>query len=234
MSAMILFVHGMLSNVGIWTPLIKFFNEREFSCKAVDLKKGLNLRKVHFQDYVDKVKDVTTEENILIGHSMGGLIVQKVAEEIDIKAGVAICSAAPKGVRYRGKIILSSAKYAPQVIIGMPFKQDYGYIRKYMLVGIEEEKARKVYNQMEKQSAKVTYELGMNRITVNEKKVRCPLLFIATKQDRISPPELIRRLADKYDAEYKLYEGCHHFFSNDNWQEIAEAIYNYITKASNP
>ena len=222
----------MLANADRWNPLINYFNERNFSCKAVNLKEGLNLRKAHFQDYVNKVKDIATKDDIVIGHSMGCLIVQKVAEEADIKGGVAICSAAPKGVKYPGDIVLSSAKYAPQVIMGMPFKQDYRYIRKYMLVGIEEAKARSIYEKLEKQSAIVTYELGMNRITVDEKKVRCPLFFIATKQDGISPPELVQRLADKYNAEYKLYDGCHHFFSNNNWREIAEGIHNFITKIS--
>jgi len=230
---MLLFIHGMLSNADIWDPIINYFNKRDFSCKAINLKEGLNLKKVHFQDYVDKVKTIATKQDIAIGHSMGGLIVQKVAEEIDIKAGVAICSAAPKGVKYRGSIVLSSAKYAPQVIRGVPFKQDYRYIRKYMLVGIEEEKAKNIYKKLEKQSAFVTYELGMNRISVDEKKVRSPLFFIATRQDGISPPDLVKRIADKYHAEYKLYDGCHHFFSNDNWQEMAEGIHNFITRLRN-
>lgn len=227
---MLIFVHGMLSNADVWRPIINYFNERNFSCKAVNLKEGLNLRKVHFQDYVDKVKAMATEDDIVIGHSMGGLIVQKVAEEANIKGGVAICSAAPKGVKFRGGIVLSSAKYAPNVIMGRPFKEDYRYARKYMLVGIEEEKAKSIYEKLEKQSAIVTYELGMNRIAVDEKKVRCPLFFIATKQDGICTPELVKRLAEKYNAEYGLYDGCHHFFCNSNWRDIAEGIHNFITK----
>lgn len=227
---MLIFVHGMLSNADVWTPLINYFNERGFSCKAVNLKAGLNLRKTHLQDYVNRVKEIATKDDIVIGHSMGGLIVQKVAEESDIKGGVAICSAAPKGVKYRGGIVLSSAKYAPQVIMGIPFKQDYRYVRKYMLIGIEEEKAKSIYEKLEKQSAFVTYELGMNRIIVDEKKVRCPLFFIGTKNDGICPPELVKRLADKYHAEYNISDGCHHFFSNDNWKEIAESIHKFIIK----
>lgn len=227
---MLVFVHGMLSNADVWHPVIDYFNERGFSCKAVNLKEGLNLRKACIQDYVDKVKAMVTENDIVIGHSMGGLIVQKVAEEASIKGGVAICSAAPKGVKFRGDIVLSSAKYALKVIMRKPFKEDYPFIRKYMLVGIEEEKARNIYEKLEEQSAIVTYELGMNRIVVDEKKVKCPLLFIATKQDGICAPELVKRIADKYNAEYRLYDGCHHFFCNNNWRDIAEGIHNFISK----
>ena len=225
---MLVFVHGMLSNADVWNPFLDYFSERGFSCKAVNLKEGLNLRKVHFRDYVDKVKAMVTEEDIIIGHSMGGLIVQKVAEETTIKGGVAICSAPPKGIKFSGRIVLSSSKYALKVIMRKPFKEDYSYIKKYMLVGVEEEKAKNIYEKLEKESAIVTYELGMNRIAVDEKKVNCPLLFIATKKDRLCTPEVVKRIAEKYNAEYKLYDGCHHFFCNINWRDIAKEIYKFI------
>jgi len=227
---MLIFVHGMLSSAEVWHPVIDYFIEKGFSCKAVDLREGLNLRRVHIQDYVDKVKAMATEDDIVIGHSMGGLIVQKVAEEADIRGGVAICSAAPKGVKFRGGIVLASAKYAPKVIMGQPFKEDYEYVRKYMLVGVKEEDAKSIYEKLGKESAIVTYELGMNRIAVNEKKVNCPLLFIATKNDRLCAPELVKRIAEKYNAEYRLYDGCHYFFYNDNWRNIAMGIYDFIIK----
>jgi pimeloyl-ACP methyl ester carboxylesterase len=227
---MLIFVHGMLSNADVWHSVVHYFNERGFLCKTVDLKKGLDLRKTCIQDYVNKVKAMVTEDDIVIGHSMGGLIVQKVAEEATIKGGVAICSAAPKGVKFRGAIVLASAKYAPKVIRGKPFKQDYRYVKKYMLVGVEEEDARNIYEKLEEESAIVTHELGRNKIAVDETKVNCPLLFIAAEKDKICAPELIKRIADKYNAEYRLYDCCHHFFCNNNWQDIAEEILDFINK----
>jgi len=227
---MLVFVHGMLANADVWRPLTNYFNERNFSCTAVNLREGLDLRKACIQDYVDKVKAMVTEDDIVVGHSMGGLIVQKVAEEASIKGGVAICSAAPKGVKYRGGIVLASAKYALKVIRGKPFKEDYRYVRNYMLVGVEEEEARNIYEKLEEESAIVTHELGRNKIAVDETKISCPLLFIATTKDRLCSPELVKRIAEKYDAEYRLYEGCHHFFCNNNWRDIADKIHNFITK----
>ena len=225
---MLIFAHGMLANADVWDPVIDYFTERNFSCKAVNLREGLNLRKARIQDYVNKVKAMVTEDDVVIGHSMGGLIVQKVAEETTIKGGVAICSAAPKGVKYRGDIVLASAKYAPKVILRKPFKEDYQYVRKYMLVGIGEEEARNIYEKLEEESAIVTHELGRNKIAVDETKVKCPLLFIATTNDRLCSPELVKRIAEKFDAEYRLYEGCHHFFCNSNWRDIAEGIHEFI------
>ena len=89
---MLIFIHGINANADEWQPLLKYFNNRKFSCEAVNLREGLDLRKTHFQDYVIKVKAMVTPNDILIGHSMGGLIVQKIPEETTIKGGIAICS----------------------------------------------------------------------------------------------------------------------------------------------
>ena len=124
--------------------------------------------------------------------------------------------------------MISSAKFTLKVIRGKPFKADYRYVRKYMLVGVEEEVAKHIYEEMEEESARVTHELGRNLIEVDETKVKCPLLFIATTNDGICAPELVKRIAEKYNASYRIYEGCHHFFCNSNWQEIAEGIYEFI------
>ena len=228
---MLIFVHGMLSTADVWSPLIGYFKDRGFLCNSIELKEGLDLKHVRIQDYVDKVKAIATENDIVIGHSMGGLIMQKVAEEASIRAGVAICSAAPKGIKFRGEIVLDSAKYALNVIWGKPFKEDYQYVKKYMLVGVEEEKAKSIYKNLVKQSAIVTHELGRNKIAIDETKVNCPLLFIATKNDRICTPILVQQLAEKYGAEYRVCDGCHHFFCNSSWRGIAEEIHNFIKKS---
>jgi pimeloyl-ACP methyl ester carboxylesterase len=220
----------MLSNADVWQPLITYFNKKQYQCKAVNLREGFDLRKTCFQDYVDKVKALVAEDDIAIGHSMGGLIVQKIAEEITIKGGVCICSASPKGIKFRGDIVLSSLKYVPKVILKKPFKEEYPFIRKYMLVGLEENKAKKIYETLVEESAIVTHEIARNKIAVNEKNVTCPLFFVATKSDRVCPADMVKKMAEKYNAEYKLYDGCHHFFSNSNWSDIAEGVNSFITK----
>jgi pimeloyl-ACP methyl ester carboxylesterase len=227
---MLIFIHGMLSNADVWQPFITYFTKKKYSCTAVNLREGLDLTKTRFHDYVDKVKKLMREDDIVIGHSMGGLIVQKIAEETMIKGGVCICSASPKGIKFRGDIVLFSIKYAPKVILKKPFKEDYQFIRKYMLAGLKEDKAKAIYESLVEESAIVTYEIARNKIAVDEKKVTCPLLFIATKNDRVCPPGMVEKMAGKYNAEYQLYDGCHHFFSNSSWRDIAEGIHIFITK----
>jgi len=136
---MLIFVHGMCNIPEACNPVIEYFNHMGFSSNAINLREGLDLRKACFQDYVKKVKKIVKEDDILIGHSLGGLIVLKVAEETRIKAGVAICSAPPKGIKYKINILdfLQMLKYIPKIIKNEPFKPDYSLAKKFLLAGID-------------------------------------------------------------------------------------------------
>jgi pimeloyl-ACP methyl ester carboxylesterase len=233
---MLFFVHGLGFDHREWDTVVHFFTQKDFDCNAINLREGLNLRSTCFQDYINKLKAVVTEEDIVIGHSMGGLVVQKVAEEATIKAGVGICPAPPKGIKFHMSALAfaPALKYLPKLLVNRPFKPDYplvkGMCRKYMGVGLEEKDIRTIYEHMVEESPTVVREVALRKIAVDEKKIRCPLLFIAMTKDRACPPTMVEEIAQKYDAQYKLYDGCHHFFNNTNWQEIADGVYNFIKK----
>lgn len=222
---MLIFIHGFWANAEVWNPLISYFNKRNFDCTAINLRDGLNMRKTCFSDYVNKVKALATENDILIGHSMGGLIVQKVAEEMSIKGGVAICPAPPKGIKFRKSMPLSSLKYLPKVITKRPFKPDFLFYKKFFLNCVEEE-ALSIYNKLEAESATVAYELALSKIRVDEKKVGCPLLFIARNGDKVLTSQMVRQIAKKYNAEFVVEDGCHWIF--DNWENTAEKIQKFV------
>ncbi|KAA0009872.1 MAG: alpha/beta hydrolase [Thermoplasmata archaeon] len=223
---MLVFIHGMWGSADMWKPFINYFGERGFKCKSIELKEGLDLRKTSFIDYVRKVKRIVGENDVVIGHSLGGLIVQKIAEEMKIKGGVAICPAPPRGIKFRKKMVVSSLKYLPKVIMKKPFKPDFSFSRKLFMNCLEEDEAKIAYEKLGEDSAIVAYEITMNKIAVNENKVSCPLLFIATKEDRASPPFIVEKIARKYNAEYKLYDGCHWIFKN--WRDIADGIQAFL------
>ncbi len=223
---MLIFIHGMWSNEKVWEKFIKYFESRNFECKAINLRKNLDLKRAHFMDYVNKVE--ATENDILIGHSMGGLIVQKVMERKRVKAGIAICSAPPKGIKFRNiSMFLHSLRYLPKILQKKPFKPSYNFMKKFLLNCIEDEKSYTIYNEIVVEAPIVAYEIAMNKIEIDERKINAPMLFIATKNDKASPPEMVNKIAKKYNANYKLLEGCHWIFEN---LDIMEEISNFILK----
>lgn len=224
---MLIFVHGMWGKADVWQPFIQHFKGKGFDCKAVDLRDGLDLHRACFMDYLNQVKSMVGPEDVVIGHSMGGLIVQKIAEQNLIQAGIGICPAPPKGIRMQ-VFKLSTLRYLPALILKRPFKPNYSYLKWLMFNCLNEDTSHSIYDDLVAESAVVTYELLMNKIQVDESKVGCPLFFIGTRMDHASPPGLVEQIADKYNASYTTMEGCHYIFTQ--WQEIADTIYNYITK----
>ena len=226
---MLVFVHGMWTNKWVWENLISYFEKRGYECTAVDLKKEFDLKKTYFSDYVNKVKAIVGKNDVLIGHSLGGLIVQKIAEDSKIKGGIALCPAAPKGIRYPNKIILSSLRYLPQTIIKKPVKPSLSFAQRYFLNSIDKEHSKEYYGKFEEDSSIVGYELVFSKIEVDESRVTCPLMFIATTEDRTCTPETVEKIARKYDTEMILKKGCHWIFVE--WKSIAEEISRFLIES---
>jgi pimeloyl-ACP methyl ester carboxylesterase len=110
MSKTIVFIHGMFQNPGSWASWISYFENIGYRCVAPawPFHEGepsvlrdnppAGLGDLSLQDIVDSVESVIaneTEKPILIGHSVGGLIVQLLVNKGLADAGVAISSVAP-------------------------------------------------------------------------------------------------------------------------------------------
>ncbi|MEM1513860.1 MAG: alpha/beta hydrolase [Candidatus Thermoplasmatota archaeon] len=222
---MLIFIHGMWSGPEMWEQMKKYFESRGFKCKCPDLQ-SINKINASFYDYLEIAKENVSKGDIVVGHSLGGLIVQKIAEEKEVKACIAICPAPPKRIKFGKMAMIASLKYFPKIISKKPFKPDFSFAKKYIFNCLSEERAREVYEKMRSDSSKVAYELAMNKIEVDEKKVKCPMLFIAMKDDKLSTPDMVKKIAEKYRGKFLIYEGCHWFI--EKWEDIARGIENFI------
>jgi pimeloyl-ACP methyl ester carboxylesterase len=99
-------------------------------------------------------------------------------------------------------------------------------VKDVFLSGWDEEKQRKIYYRLQKQSAHVTYEVMKQRIFVDEKKVSCPLYFIARREDVTIPSDVVKKIAQKYHSNFDEVSGNHYIF--EDWQEIAKLIRSFI------
>ncbi|MCD6481984.1 MAG: alpha/beta hydrolase [Thermoplasmata archaeon] len=224
---MLIFVHGMWCDGSVWGRYIKYFEERGFKCVAPDLNEGLDMKRARFEDYVRKIEGMVGENDVIIGHSLGGLVIQKVAERRKIKGGIAICPASPKGIKFKSSLILHSIKFLPKIVLRKPFKADIQFVEKMLANCVEEDKIEKIVSELKFFPPMPAYEVSMNKIEVDERKITSPLLFIATSHDKASPPEMVERIARKYGAEFVLKKGCHWIFDND---EIMEEISRFLIK----
>ncbi len=225
---MLYFIHGLNGSAKNWASFMDFFSKRDFQCKAIELKEGINLKKAHLMDYVDKVRNIICERDIVIGHSMGGLIMQKVAEQTPIKAGIGLCSASPAGIPMNRIPVWRQLRYVPNIITKIPFKPSFSLVSEIFINGLEEQHQKTIYRQLHPQSVHVTWEVMKQKISIDENNIHCPLFFIGRRDDHTIPVEVTKKLARKYNASYELLDGNHFIFHD--WEKTADLVFSFIKK----
>lgn len=104
----LLFVHGAYASAGQWEPFfLPFFAENGYPAYALSVRgHGASagreqIKNARLKDYVDDVLTVMNRlpaPPVLIGHSLGGMIVQKILARQAVPAAVLMCSAPPHGL----------------------------------------------------------------------------------------------------------------------------------------
>jgi pimeloyl-ACP methyl ester carboxylesterase len=112
-SKKIVFIHGLFQNPDSWIEWKKYFEAKGYAChspaypchegKPAELRKNIDpaLGKLTFGQVIESLAnfiDKLAEKPILIGHSMGGLAVQKLIALNKGVAGICIDTAPPKGI----------------------------------------------------------------------------------------------------------------------------------------
>lgn len=103
----VLLVHGAWHGAWCWKRLLDFLAEEGFEAHALDLRGHGDspargpMRRNRIRDYVADVAEAVDgigEAPVLIGHSMGGFVVQKFLEQRPAAGAVLYCSAPHRGV----------------------------------------------------------------------------------------------------------------------------------------
>lgn len=104
----LLFIHGTLHTAACWdVHFLDYFAQHGYAAHALNLRghgKSEGWEKLRWTRIADFVEDVENAVGqlpsppILIGHSMGGFIVQKYLEDHDAPAAVLLSSASPGGL----------------------------------------------------------------------------------------------------------------------------------------
>jgi pimeloyl-ACP methyl ester carboxylesterase len=189
-------------------------------------------------DHYENVLRGLSAPPILMGHSFGGLIVQMLLDRGLGSAGVAIDSAAPKGVfrlpfsaiRAAKPVLSNPANYRRTVALSLPQFQ-YGFANT-----MGEHAARAAYERyvipgpgrpiFQAATANLHASAATRVNYLNHD--RAPLLLIAGGADHQVPPSMNRSNYRKYAGsraitEFREFAGRSHLITaQEGWQEVAE------------
>lgn len=174
---------------------------------------------------------------IVIGHSLGGLIVQLLLQRGIGSAGVAIHSFAPPGVSFFTFSFLQAVWrtmgfFTPTHKTYMiPFKTWKNAVANGMSC---EQQKQSFYKYAIPESKLVTRDTFKCAANINFKHPHAPLLLLAGSDDRIIPPSLNYNNYKRYKmgasiTGYQEFKGHNHLvFDHPAWKENADFILNWL------
>lgn len=254
-SKTIVFVHGLFLNHQSWANWISFFEEKGYTCYApsypLDNDTPANiwkntptgLGKVDFKsvfNHYEKFIDSLPQKPIVIGHSMGGLIAQKLVEFDKAEAAICISTAAPKGVMTTKWSFLKSNFGLLNPFKGNSvFKPTPDWFHYAFANTISRAESDKYFEQfVTPESRNIARGTLKKFAKINFKKSHVPLLFIAGSEDHIIPSSLVKKNFKKYKKDtgikdLKIYEDRGHLICLDEkWSEVAIFISDWINSKS--
>jgi pimeloyl-ACP methyl ester carboxylesterase len=215
----LLLVHGMWGGSWYWAHWLRRFAEAGWDAWAVNLRghhgsqPGTPVDGLGVLDYVGDVTRCVEAlgEAALIGHSLGGLVVQKVAEQRPLRAAVVLTSAPPRGIlAVRGPVLRRLWRYAGALLSGAGFVPTAADARALLFNNLAPEVARDAHARLVPESGRAAREVALGSVAVDAARVRCPVLVVGAARDAITPVAIGRRLAARYRAEYRELAGHAH------------------------
>ena len=239
----LLFIHGAGGTSQYWKNYLPYFADQGWEVFAVNLRghfpsdREETLAQVTIEDYLDDVEKVIRHLNIhhcgLIGHSLGGLIAQKTAENIDsIKALITIASAPPFGVLPEVNNDLPYCGVIIETMWGMmnmkPIKPTFLMAEKTVLNNIDRNERQAVFDMFVPESLVVGYQVAQG-YPIYAQQIKCPKLVVGCTKDLIAPASMQKGLADLLQADYLEYKQFAHLpMLEKGWVKSAEDIRNWL------
>ena len=229
--APLLFLHGLFAAAWMFERWMTYFAERGRACYALDLRGHgasapvANLGGLSLGDYVDDALRATRALGnvVVVGHSMGGLIAQKLAEVGAVRAAMLVSPAPPRGIPPISlALIVRQARYLPALLRSREISVRRSDADAIIMNRIPPEERAAVFSHFQPDSGRVGREIMLGALAVDERHVRCPVAVVAGDDDRFVPLRVVRRIATKYRARVRVLPGRAHLMMQEPlWREAA-------------
>lgn len=240
----LLFIHGAWHGAWCWEPyFLPYFAANGFAAHAVSLRghgNSPNSHALRWTTIADYVADVATavqqlpQPPIIIGHSMGGLVVQKYLETHPRQTAVLLASAPPQGVF---RTTLSIARRFPLHFLKTNLRFSlYPLVNTPALARTHFFSANLPENELLTYAHKLqdeSYRAFLDMLVFNlprPKRVNSKLFVLGAADDTIFTPAEIKATAQAYHADYKILPNiAHDMMLDTNWQTAADAIISWLS-----
>jgi pimeloyl-ACP methyl ester carboxylesterase len=247
----IIFVHGAFCGGWAFDSFRTPFEKLGFTTHAPDLpahERSADLERLAqcgVHDYAEAIVRVARSLEpapILIGHSLGGLIVQMVASRTACAGLILLAPSAPWGV-----MPTTLDEHANALGISLlgdywrrPIPPDYQIARRTTLDRLTREEARRTFARFLPESGKVVLETvhwwldHTMASAAPAHRIECPVLAVGGGRDYVNPSSTVRQITGRFpQAQADFYEFpqmSHWLVGEPEWPEVARLCLEWISR----
>jgi len=239
----LLFVHGAWHAAWCWDEnFLGFFADKGYRAAALsfrghgDSPTNKPLRACSIADYVEDVRSVADcldRPPVIIGHSMGGLVVQKYLEKHDAPAGVLMSSIPPRGNLGNALRWLRDrpSNFAKMTLTGkaLPYINPPQLAReRFFSPNTPEADVRKYAARLQEDSSRVGIDCLLLSLP-RPQRVTTPLLVLGAAEDGAHTRKEILATARAYGTEAEIFPDMgHNMMLEPGWDAVADRIHVWL------
>lgn len=187
-----------------------------------------SLMKSHLGSYVDDVIRTAAslpKQAILVGHSLGGLVVQRTIAKYAARAAVLLAPVgARSGVRVMAKIAAQHPGDALKITAGGSLRLRY----EYLFENLGREEAERYLARCSGESPWAQYQVLMHKPS-DPPRGGAPVLVMSTPDDNLIPASDTRDTARRYSATHLEFPGIgHDLMLDEGWQGPGRALIDWL------
>lgn len=236
----LVFLHGAFADHTAFEGWLGYVAAHGYPAVAASRRGRLGVGPDHaagltFDDYLADtlaVLDALGEEGerpVLVGHSLGGLVAQRLAEQGRARAIVLLASAPPSMLTAQRVALPHFGPNVPKIMSGKPFIVPDAACSVLALNKMPEAERPAIHAHLCHESGKVYRALMFGSVKVDAAKVEVPVLVAGGDEDRIISARLVRSTAKHYGVEPHVYEGhAHWLLAEPGWEQIADDVLTWL------
>lgn len=238
----LLFIHGGFHGAWCWEDhFMPWFAERGFDCYAVSLRDhGASARtgrhdEWRLADYVNDAAWAASQigrKPILIGHSLGGTIVQKLRADGSYPAMILL---APSTIGGSNRAAFRMTATHPGAMIRAAATRDMSlalpaFLSFFLSPNIAEADKARIARRLDGMTSFAAARDAFYTDTPKPSPTAMPVLVVSGEKDWSIPQYKNRKLARAYDGTHKIVPTAHDIMCDTNWEKAAALINGWLSE----
>jgi pimeloyl-ACP methyl ester carboxylesterase len=240
----LLFIHGAYAGAWLWDKYyLPYFAQQGWHSTAFSFsghgesagRERLNTLSI--RDYVDDLREIIATlpaPPVLIGHSMGGLVVQKFLENGEVPGVVLLCAVPPQGLLGSALNLLWSR---PTVLFDLTRiigggEPQLDSIREALFhQPVSQATLHECFMFMQPESMRALWDMNGFDLPLPARMGRPPMLVLGAENDALIPPSLVEETGRTLNAPVEIIPNVGHaLMLEPDWQAAPQRIAAWLLK----